>query len=74
MALSSTLSDSNLALDEKGPNIRTTLAHVEKAQPTTRGEAPPPKNLFFWIVFFAICLSLFLSALEMVGEYLTRGG
>ena len=41
---------------------------VEKGSKAPQLPAPKPKNARFWLVFLAICLSMFLSALEFVSK------
>ena len=42
----------------------TVLDAVQHTGPVSAG--PPPKDSAFWLVIFAVCMSVFLSALELV--------
>ncbi len=37
-------------------------------QDSTDSYARPKRGLYFWLTFFAVCLSLFMSALEAVSS------
>ena len=60
MALSS---PSSRSLDDKKPASDALVSELPEVKPEKTG-----KGLRFWLIFLALCVSLFLSALELVSS------
>ena len=70
------MASTNVLASEQSLKSVTLLTALEtSALPSVDGTGPSPrKGVRFWLIFLAICVSLFLSALEYVSDVSSETG